>query len=323
MKRVLVAFFSFIFLTSLAFSKPNFERALKARMEDNYVVVLWATGKKAIYPLSTLSDAETALLEKIAADRPLPRGNGRVEDYHVPQKVTIVRHERVGDVETVELIPPNVVHDQGHSEDCQFYALNHALQIAGYYVDPERLVSWQKIPEASEAQREAHGRLFGGEYGFGTTAALAEGASGAVARCCPEAKCNAVSWDRRTLKSQQEAIEKSTRQTYLRAKVSVVSQPENWEWMREELRKGKPVVAGLVSDYWRVLPAAFFAHHRAPPIDSGHAVVVVGFTWNETLGTGTFKLVNSWEDQPEIVVSVEDARESLYGCLSITPKGGS
>ena len=95
-------------------------------------------------------------------------------------------------------------------------------------------------------------------------------------------------------KSQQDAMEKSTRQTYLRAKVSVVSQPENWEWMREELRKGNPVVAGLVSDYWRVLPAAFFAHHRAPPIDSGHAVEQNGGRLHDENETLSAPVLSSW-----------------------------
>ncbi len=325
MKRFLVILITFNLLVATGFAKPNFEKAAKARIEDNYVVVLWASGKKAIYPVSTLTSDDLAILTAIAEKRPLAKGSGRVEDYHPaePRKVTIARNERVGDEEIVQLVLPNVVHDQGQTEACQFYALNHALQIAGYFVELDRLMDWQRIPERSYAQRDAYARLFSGEYGCGTSAELAESASAAVARCCPEARCNAVSWDRMTLQTQQKALAQSTKATYLRAKVSAVSQPENWEWIRDELRKGNPVIAGLVSDYWRVLPAAFFEHHRAPAIDSGHAVVVIGFTWNEALKSGTFRLVNSWEDQPEIVVSTEDARESLYGCLSITPKGGS
>lgn len=305
--------------------RPTFESASKARIENGYVTIAWPTGKKALFQLAALTEHEQALLTALAQASPLVKGNNTVATYRptVAKRITILKNETTGAVETVELIQPSIIHDQGQSPTCQFQALGHMLQIAGYFVDVDQLIAYDRIHLKPGPQTETLQRLTTGEFGFGTDASLAEQAIAAAARRVPEARYHTTSWTETTLQRQQEALTRSTHSTYLRAKVSMLIQADNWEWVRAELRAGRPVLGALVSDYWRVLPPAYFEMHRAPAIASGHAIVIIGFTWDAAQKTGTFKLVNSWQDQSDITTTTADAKDSLYGCFSVSPKGAA
>ena len=94
-------------------------------------------------------------------------------------------------------------------------------------------------------------------------------------------------------------------------------------WARQELRKGRPILAALPRDIWMSLPADFLATH---PFDGtakiGHQVVINGFTYDAASQKGTFHVVNSWKVLAEFDVPVEkqDERRILME-QSLSPRG--
>jgi hypothetical protein len=96
-----------------------------------------------------------------------------------------------------------------------------------------------------------------------------------------------------------------------------------FEWARQELRKGRPILSALPEDIWLSLPADFLATH---PFDGnskiGHQVVVNGFTYNPATKKGTFHVVNSWRVLPEFDVPVEPKDEAHFLMeQSLSPRG--
>ncbi|MEI6106466.1 MAG: hypothetical protein WCR49_05575 [Opitutae bacterium] len=96
-----------------------------------------------------------------------------------------------------------------------------------------------------------------------------------------------------------------------------------FEWARQELRKGRPVLSALPQNIWLSLPADFLANH---PWDGnskvGHQVVINGFTWNPATKKGTFHVVNSWTVLSEFDVPVEPRDEKNFVMeQSLSPRG--
>lgn len=97
----------------------------------------------------------------------------------------------------------------------------------------------------------------------------------------------------------------------------------SFEWARQELRKGRPVLAALSQNVWMDLPADFLATH---PWDGtskiGHQVVINGFTYNPQTKKGTFHVVNSWQVLAEFDVPVDGKDETrILMEQSISPRG--
>ncbi len=96
-----------------------------------------------------------------------------------------------------------------------------------------------------------------------------------------------------------------------------------FEWARQELRKGRPILAALPEDIWLSLPADFLATH---PFDGnskiGHQVVINGFTYTPATQKGTFHVVNSWRVLAEfdVPVDLKDERHILME-QSLSPRG--
>lgn len=96
-----------------------------------------------------------------------------------------------------------------------------------------------------------------------------------------------------------------------------------FEWARQELRKGRPVLAGLTEKYWITMPADFLATHKFDGNKTvGHQVVINGFTWNPATKKGSFHVVNSWRDLSEFDVTVDQKDEGMILIeQSISPRG--
>jgi len=96
-----------------------------------------------------------------------------------------------------------------------------------------------------------------------------------------------------------------------------------FEWARQELRKGRPVLSALPHSIWLSLPADFLATHRWDGNEKvGHQVVINGFTWNPATKKGTFHVVNSWTVLSEFDVPVEPRDEKNFIMeQSLSPKG--
>ncbi len=104
---------------------------------------------------------------------------------------------------------------------------------------------------------------------------------------------------------------------------NVPAQENNpFEWARGELRKGRPILAAFPREIWQALPPGFIAAHPWGGGSVGHQIVVNGFTWNKETQTGTFHIINSWQELPEFDLQTEAAKGgALVIEQSMSPKG--
>jgi hypothetical protein len=117
----------------------QYQGAVKARINGNYAVVLFADGSKSLVPLDSLGPDDRAWLTGLSNRSPLAHGNSKVvvvkETDEVKAKNTIETAKTEGTLETVQLCQPNVMRNQ-IGGTCMIYARIHWLDIAGYYVTP-------------------------------------------------------------------------------------------------------------------------------------------------------------------------------------------
>lgn len=94
-----------------------------------------------------------------------------------------------------------------------------------------------------------------------------------------------------------------------------------FDWTRQELRKGRPVLASFPREVWQDLPPGFVGKHPWNGGKVGHQVVINGFTWNRETHEGTFHIVNSWAELPEFDLKTEAAKGAMEVEQSMSPKG--
>jgi hypothetical protein len=94
-----------------------------------------------------------------------------------------------------------------------------------------------------------------------------------------------------------------------------------FEWTRQEIRKGRPVLAAFPREIWQDLPPGFVSLHPWSGGNVGHQIVINGFTWNRETHEGTFHIVNSWQGLFEFDLKTEAARGAMDVELSMSPKG--
>jgi hypothetical protein len=94
-----------------------------------------------------------------------------------------------------------------------------------------------------------------------------------------------------------------------------------FEWTRQELRKGRPVLAAFPREIWQALPPGFVGQHPWNGGSVGHQIVINGFTWNRDTHEGTFHIINSWKELPEFDLKTEMARGAMDVEQSLSPKG--
>ncbi len=112
---------------------PKLEEIASARIEGGYVTVMLKNGRKGLFPLVDLTDAEVEEMKTFAAANPLVKGKSSVVTAKVEVKKTIEKSETVNGTETVQLCAPAKLRDQ-IGPTCMFYARVHYLDIAGYGV---------------------------------------------------------------------------------------------------------------------------------------------------------------------------------------------
>ena len=96
-----------------------------------------------------------------------------------------------------------------------------------------------------------------------------------------------------------------------------------FEWARQQLRKGRAILAALPEDIWLTLPADYLATHFFEGNSKiGHQIVINGFTYNPTTKKSTFHIVNSWRALSEFDVTVEPRDErNIVMEQSLSPRG--
>ena len=96
---------------------------------------------------------------------------------------------------------------------------------------------------------------------------------------------------------------------------------DKFEWTRQELRKGRPVLAAFPREIWQDLPPGFVGEHPWSGGKVGHQIVINGFTWNKDTHEGTFHIVNSWKGLYEFDLKTEAATGAMEVEQSLSPKG--
>jgi hypothetical protein len=94
-----------------------------------------------------------------------------------------------------------------------------------------------------------------------------------------------------------------------------------FEWTRQELRKGRPVLGSFPREIWQALPPGFVGKHPWSGGNVGHQIVINGFTWNSETHSGTFHIVNSWSGLMEFDLKTEMAKGAMDVEQSLSPKG--
>ena len=94
-----------------------------------------------------------------------------------------------------------------------------------------------------------------------------------------------------------------------------------FEWTRQELRKGRPVLGSFPREIWQALPPGFVGKHPWSGGNVGHQIVVNGFTWNSETHSGTFHIINSWDGLMEFDLKTEFAKGAMEVEQSLSPKG--
>jgi hypothetical protein len=99
-------------------------------------------------------------------------------------------------------------------------------------------------------------------------------------------------------------------------------QEDAFEWTRQELRKGRPVLGAFPREIWQALPPGFVAAHPWNGGSVGHQIVINGFTWNQATRQGTFHIINSWAELPQFDLATESAKDgALVIEQSLSPFG--
>lgn len=97
---------------------------------------------------------------------------------------------------------------------------------------------------------------------------------------------------------------------------------DQFTWARDELRRGRPLLAALPREIWQALPADFLAQRPWNGGSVGHQIVVNGFTWNRETNQGSFHVVNSWSELPEFDLETKWASDgALVFEASLSPIG--
>ncbi len=84
-------------------------------------------------------------------------------------------------------------------------------------------------------------------------------------------------------------------------------QVEPFEWARQELRKGRPLLAAFPREIWQALPPDYIAKYPWNGGSVGHQIVVNGFTWNKQTRKGTFHIINTWAGLEEFDITTDAA----------------
>jgi hypothetical protein len=249
----------------------RYQEAVKARIQGDYAIVVFADGSKSLVPASSLSPDDRAWLTALGSRSPLAHGTSKFtivkETNEVKAKKTIETSKIEGSLETVQLCQPNVIQNQ-IGGTCMMYARVHWLDIAGYYVKSSDLY---KIINDTPPDNPW------------TSPRYVEGLSSIITDFKPKPIVHDLPG----------------------------SAEDPFAWARDELRKGRPILAAFPHEIWQALPSGFVAAHPWNGGPVGHQIVINGFTWNKATKQGTFHIINSWAELPQFDLTTEAAQDGV------------
>jgi hypothetical protein len=267
MRPALILFFLAIFIQARAAVSPEYQTATQARVSGAYIVVVYANGTKSVVPSASLQAEDRDWLVQLSQKKPLAQGKSSVvvvaaEPSAKKIRKTIEKAVVEGPLETVQLVPPNLMRDQ-IGGTCMLYARIHYLDIAGYYTQTPEI--YKIINDTPPDAPWTEPRYVRGLFSVFT--------------------------------SHQPAPLRHRRPLHI----------DEFEWAREQLRLGRPLLAAFPREIWQALPPGFIAAHPWNGGSVGHQIVVNGFTWNRETRQGTFHIINSWAELPDFDLTTQAA----------------
>jgi hypothetical protein len=246
---------------------PEYQSATQARVNGTYIMVSHANGSKSMVPVASLKSEDHAWLIELSQRKPLAPSKSSVvvtaeTTPAAKTKSTIEKSVIEGPLETVQLVPPNLMRNQ-IGGTCMLYARIHWLDICGYYTqtpDIYKIINGTPPDAPWREPRYVHGLV-------------------------------SVFTDHKPVPRRHR----------------VPPQAEPFEWAREQLRLGRPLLAAFPREIWQALPPGFIAAHPWNGGSVGHQIVINGFTWNRETRRGTFHIINSWGELPDFDLTTEAA----------------
>ncbi len=260
----------------------SLQNAASARVDSTYAVILYADGKRTLVPLASLSEADRAWLEKFAAEHPLGHGSS---------KVTVVKEEIERPIK--KTIERSSV--EGPVETVQLCA---------------PAVLRDQIGNTCQLYAIIHCMDIAGYY---VKIADVYKIVNMIELTSPQNPWADARYAPALYQFPRTYAPGNAFHTR-----DLTKQP--FDWARDEIRRGHPVLAAFPESIWEGLPPAFVAAHRWDGGKEGHAIVVNGFTWNKLTGEGTFHIINSWRDLSEFDLPVESAKGLLVMQWSLSAK---
>jgi len=254
--------------------------AVSARVDAAYAVVLFSDGHRSLVPLTSLSASDRAWLGQFAAEHPLAHGNS---------KVTIVTPEKP--------VKKTIVRSdvQGPLETVQLCPpavlreqIGNTCQLYAIVHCMDIAGFYVELPEVYKIVN------------------MIEATNPKNPWADPRYAPDLFMFPRK------------------HAPASAIHYPDGikapFDWARDELRKGHPILAAFPESVWEGLPPQFVAAHEWDGGKEGHAIVVNGFTWNRATGQGSFHIINSWRDLQEFDLTIEAAKGLLTMQWSLSAK---
>ncbi|HZP59473.1 MAG TPA: hypothetical protein VFB27_04040 [Opitutaceae bacterium] len=245
----------------------KYQSAVKARINGDYAVVQFADGSKSLVPLSSLDSSDRAWIVRLSSQNPMAAGKAKV--------VVVKAEDLVKAKKTIE-----VSKTEGPLETVQLCPPNvFRNQIGGTCMMYAR-VHWLDIA---------------GYYVD----------DGSIYRVINVVSPDNPWSDPRYLQGMENIFLSFKSRPVLHRLPAQAEDP--FEWAREELRKGHPILAAFPREIWQALPPGFVAAHPWNGGPVGHQIVINGFTWNSRTRKGTFHIINSWQELPQFDLTTDAA----------------
>lgn len=260
-----------------------FQGAQKARLDDSFAAVVLADGRKTVVPLDSLAPGDLAFLTRLAQERPLV----------APGKSSVVVVEstdpRDGPKTTIV-----VAKKEAGLETVQLCSPNAPRDQIGATCMLYARAHWLDIAGYYTDLPDIFKIINDTPHDHPWTASkYREGLTSIM-----------------TGFKTQPVVHK------------VPPGSEQFEWARQQLRRGRPLLAALPREVEMALPAEFLAQRPWSGGDIGHQIVVNGFTWNPQTREGTFHIVNSWAELLEFDLELKYAvNGGLIFEASLSPVG--
>jgi hypothetical protein len=249
----------------------KYQGAIKARFQGDYAIVVFADGSKSLIPVSSLGPDDRAWLTELSSRSPLAKGKSKVTVVKAADEVKAKKTIEISKIEG----PLETV------QLCQPNVMQN--QIGGTCMMYAR-VHWLDIAGYYVKASDIYKVI------------------------------NVVSPDNPW--SDPRYIE-GLRSIMTGFKPAPIFHPlpgsaeDPFEWARDELRKGHPILAAFPREIWQALPPGFVAAHPWNGGPVGHQIVINGFTWNKDTKQGTFHIINSWQELPQFDLTTEAAQDGV------------